>query len=49
MESVDKDTNNNEQLEENRGKRFDAKLQQCKRDIDENPGLASQYFVSWKY
>jgi len=44
IESVDKDTNNNEQLEENRGKRFDEKLQQCKRDIDENPGLASQYF-----
>lgn len=42
--SVDKDTNNNEQREENRKKRFDEKLQQCKCDIDENPGLASQYF-----
>lgn len=43
VESDDKESNNNEQREENRKKRFNEKLQQCKCDIDENPGLASQY------
>ena len=42
--SDDEESNKNKQREENRKKRFDEKLQQCKRDIDENPGLASQYF-----
>ena len=35
---------NYEQQEENRCRRFNEKLQQCKCDIDENPELTSQYF-----